>query len=273
MSDRTTTSTSAQAQTPAVYTKLADVPLYQQATPEEQRLLEQDLASVVQGDGLPLAEYFEGLATWGGTAADYLAEQGVTPAQPVLEAVVQAQAAVATEQAAEQEAKAREEAAGTLKAVVKAYRRGEKAYRAGLLESGKLCDHYLHQRMAVGDKRAAAVQAVEGALAQWASSTVDLNRLIACYQAYRLLAEEPGVTEEVPYGHYRDCWMQVVLRVQKDTPQEHWVLLPGVEQQARELFAKAVQDSLSKEAVLERVKALQRQYMAAQAEEAKAKEA
>ena len=105
------------------------------------------------------------------------------------EAAVQEQAAAAAEQAAEQEAKAREEAASTLKAVVKEYKRGERAYRAGLLAAGRLGDQYLHQRMAVGDKRAAAVQALEGELAKWASSTVDANRLIGTYHAYRLLAD------------------------------------------------------------------------------------
>ena len=43
------------------------------------------------------------------------------------------QASRAAELAAEQEARARDEAATTLKAVVRAYRQGEQAYRAGLL--------------------------------------------------------------------------------------------------------------------------------------------
>src|SRR5262245_61399143 len=133
--------------------------------------------------------------------------------EPAGEAGVQEHAAAAADLVAEQEAKAGDEAASTLKATVKAYRQGEKAYRAGLLAAGRLGDQYLHQRVAVGDKRSVAVQALEGELAKYASSSVDANRLIACYHAYRLLAEEPGIKEDVAYGHYRDAWQQLVQRL------------------------------------------------------------
>jgi hypothetical protein len=197
-----------------------------------------------------------------------------TAPSPALEAAVQAQAEQAAEEAAVQEAKAREEAQSTLRAVVRAYKQGEKAYRAGLLEAGRLADSYVHQRLALGDKRAAAVQTLEGQLAQWSSSTVDIDRLIGCYHAYRLLAEEPGVKADVvPYGHYRDAWRQLVQRVNKDTPAESWVLLPGVEEEAKALFGKAVADSLGREAVLEQCKALQRRYAEAAAAQAQAERA
>ena len=157
-------------------------------------------------------------------------------ADPIPEAAVQA----AEQAAAEAEEKSRTEAASTLKALVKAYRAGERSYRAGLLEAGRLADQYLHQRMDLGDKRAAAVQAVEGQLAAHASSTVDVNRLVGTFHAYRLLCEEPGLSKvDVPYGHYRDCWALLVERQHKDSPQEQWALLPGLEQEARDLFAKS----------------------------------
>ena len=170
--------------------------------------------------------------------------------------------------AAEAEDKARAEAASTLKAVVRAYRQGERSYRAGLLEAGRLADLYLAQRVALGDRRAAAVQAVEGQLAAHASSAVDVNRLVGCYHAHRLLAEAPGLKADVPYGHYRDCWCLLVERQHKDTPQEGWRLLPGLEEEARGLFAKAAADGLSKAAVQEAVQALVRRHAARQAEEA-----
>jgi hypothetical protein len=185
-------------------------------------------------------------------------------ADPIPEAAVQA----AEQAAAEAEEKARTEAASTLKAVVRAYRQGEKAYRAGLLEAGRLADLYLAQRVALGDKRAAAVQAVEGQLAAYASSVVDVNRLVGCYHSYRLLCEEPGLKADVPYGHYRDCYGLLVERQHKDTPQEQWCLLPGLEEAAKALFAKATEDSLSKAAVQEAVQGLVREHAARQAEEA-----
>jgi hypothetical protein len=66
------------------------------------------------------------------------------------EAAVQTAAVAAAEKAAEAEEQAREEAEQTAKAVVRAYRKGESAYRAGLLEAGRLADSYLHQRMTLG---------------------------------------------------------------------------------------------------------------------------
>jgi hypothetical protein len=152
--------------------------------------------------------------------------------------------------------------------VVRAYRQGEKAYRAGLLEAGRLADLYLAQRVALGDKRAAAVQAVEGQLAAYASSAVDVNRLVGCYHAHRLLAEEAGLKADVPYGHYRDCWCLLAERQHKDTPQEGWRLLPGLEAEALALYAKAAADGLSKAAVQEAVQALVRTHAARQAQEA-----
>jgi hypothetical protein len=178
---------------------------------------------------------------------------------------------LAEEQAAEERAKAQDQAEATLRATVKAYRKGEAAYRAGLFEAGRLADQYLHQRMTLDDKRAAGIQALEGELARWSSSTVDVNRLIACYHAFYLLAEEPGVKAEgVPYGHYRDAYVQLVERGDKDTPQEHWVLLPGMEERCRELFANAVKARLSKDAVQEHVKSLHREYATEEARRTKA---
>jgi hypothetical protein len=184
------------------------------------------------------------------------------------------QAAEAAEQAEEQ---AREQAADTLKATVRAYRHGERAYRNGLLDAGKLADLYVHQRLTLGDKRAAAVQALEGALAAYSSTVVDVNRLIGCYQAFRLLAEETGLTtppakgkpapaDAVPYGHYRDAWCRLVTRQAKDTPQECWVLLPGLEADCKAAFAKAMSDVLSKAAVEEMARTLLTHHEAAAAE-------
>ena len=101
-------------------------------------------------------------------------------------------------------------AAATLKACVTAYRKGEREYRKGLLDAGRLADVYVHQRLALGDDRAAAVQVLEGQLAVYSSTAVDVNRLVRTYHAARLLADEPGVKADVPYGHYRDAWSKLV---------------------------------------------------------------
>jgi hypothetical protein len=198
--------------------------------------------------------------------------------RPAPEQAVPQQADAAAEQAAEREAELREQANATLQACSRAVRKGELAYKTGLLEGGRLADVYVHQRMALGDKRSAATDLLTLELSRYASSTVDVNRLIGTYHAYRLLAEEQGLTGEgrkqgpadaVAYGVYRDYWARLVERQQKDTPQECWALLPGLEQACRAAFAKAVQDGLSREAVAELAAGLLKQHAAHQAEATK----
>lgn len=163
---------------------------------------------------------------------------------------------------------AREQASATLKALVKAFRSGERAYRTGLLEAGRLAAEYIAQRLALCDKRAAAVQAIGGALAAYASDSVDVNRLVRAWTAYRLLAVETGLTEKpapnkaapvdsVPYGHFRDAWSRLVERMHPDTVAEAWEFVPTVKaDDARAAFRKAVESGLSREAVNDVVNAL-----------------
>jgi hypothetical protein len=196
-----------------------------------------------------------------------------TETPPAAEAAGQARAAAEAAEAAE--AAAREEAHATLKAAVRAFARGERAYRAGLLESGRLCDLYVRQRLALGDERAASVQALEGQLAAYSSGAVDVNRLIACHHAWRLLAESQGLdkaAESVPYGHYRDAYARLLIRQAKDSPQESWALLPGMEGECQAAFAAACQAGLSKAAVEERCQSLLRRYADGQAAEAKTRQ-
>src|SRR5205807_7692049 len=63
--------------------------------------------------------------------------------------------------------------------------------------------------------------------------------------------------DDVPYNHYRDCYCQLLQRVQPDTTEEAWVLLPGVEEEARAYFAAAAKDGLSKAAVEQDCRRLQ----------------
>jgi hypothetical protein len=210
-------------------------------------------------------------------------EQNAAPPaeRPAPEQAVPQQADAAAEQAAQREAELREEAEAVRQAAVKAYRKGEAAYRAGLMESGRLCGEYVCKRLALGDKREAAVVALGNALAPYSSSVVDqhhVNRLVRAYHAYRLLAEEQSLTGEgrkqgpadaVPYGVYRDAWSRLVDRVAGGAdggPGERYVLLPGLEQECRALFAKAVADGLSAKAVGEQVAELVRRAAAATAE-------
>src|SRR5215471_16810931 len=107
------------------------------------------------------------------------------------ESAVVAEVQANAEQAAAEEERLLREADSTCKAAVRAFRKGEQEYRKGLLEAGRLADLYLHQRMALKHPRENAVKTLEGEFSRYASTNVDINQLIRCYHAYRLLAEEP----------------------------------------------------------------------------------
>lgn len=206
--------------------------------------------------------------------ADAGAETATQPAAPVQapetpEAV--AAAAAAAEAAEEARVEALQEAAEkALTACRKAYTKGDKAHRQGLLESGRLASEYIALRMEAGATRAVAVQVVEGELAKVAWDKVDVNRLVRCYHVYRLLCDgyravtEATADPDVPYSHLRDVWTDLVQRVE-DPKQERWQLLPGQEQAAVAEFVHCVKEHLDVAAVTSRVKAVQAAYAAQEA--------
>jgi hypothetical protein len=259
------------------------LPWWAAATPEQRTAI---LADHIRS-GVPVEEYTQAAADYA-SAAELLAVLAEAPAEPkspdaaaLSPAEAQAQGAADAAQAAQadaeaQEQKARAEAQATLKQCVSCYRRGERAYRDGLLASGGHGGLYVVQRLTLGDKRRVAVQTLEGKLGEYASSPVDVNALIACHAAWHLLAEELSVDASgVPYGHYRDAWRQLVLRVEEDTPRERWILLPGSEAECRAAFATAVKDGLSRAACQDKAKAVLAAHVQRRAEateaEAKAK--
>ncbi len=179
----------------------------------------------------------------------------------------QANAQAAAEQAAQEEAAVRAQVVEDVRAMKQAYRRGEKAYALGLLGSGMYAHRVVVGKLRLGDKRKSGVQLVESTLAPWSSDAVDANRLIRCWAAHHLLGVGQGLAEPldagkgrktgpadaVAYGVYRDCWSKLVDRADKDTAQEHYVLLAGLEGECRACFRDATEKGLSKDAVAEKV--------------------
>ncbi len=110
---------------------------------------------------------------------------------------------------------------------------------------------------------------LEGEFSRYASSSVDVNRLIACYHAFRLLAEEPEVKADgVSYGQWRDAWCQLVERHDKGLPTEQWKLLPEFEEECQALFAECVKSAMPTEGVKAQVRQVQHQYASRQADKA-----
>lgn len=187
------------------------------------------------------------------------------------------QAAQAMAKSQEDAARAEEEARDALeknaKAMVKAYCKGEHAYRNGLLEAGKYAHLVIVGKLALGDKRKAGVDYVKSTLGLHASEDVDPNRLIRCWAAWSLLCESQQIdAKSVPYGHYRDAWSHLVQRVEPDTGREHWALLPGMESDCLLAFREATANGLSRDACKERANAIVRTHTERLAREARERE-
>lgn len=194
--------------------------------------------------------------------AQFPVAQAETPSPA--SAVVETAQQTAEDEAARIEA-ARREADKTCKAAVREFRKGEASYRDGLLKAGELSDSYVAQRMRLKDARSAAVTTLAGEFARYASSAVtsaSVNTLIGTYHASRLLSVGMDKVPEIPYGHYREAYSQLVDRYQLDDKSEEWRLLPGYEEHCRLLFADCCQNALSRDGVLNRVKGLLSEYAA-----------
>ena len=108
------------------------------------------------------------------------------PQEQTPESAVVAEVQANAEQAAQEEERLLREADSTCKAAVRAFRKGEQEYRKGLLEAGRLADLYVHQRIALKHPRENAIKTLEGEFSRYASSSVDVDRLIRCYHAIDL---------------------------------------------------------------------------------------
>jgi hypothetical protein len=152
------------------------------------------------------------------------------------------------------------EATKLLSNMAKAYAKGERGLLTSTVEAGEYAAQYVAARLAMGDKRAAAVQAVEGKLAEVGGEIVKANVLISTYHAHRLLSS--GDNCPFTLSHFREAFVLLVTRTDKDTPQEQWTLLPGFEEECKALYSEAASAKLSKTACIDKCRALVKKYEA-----------
>jgi len=152
--------------------------------------------------------------------------------------------------------------------------KSEKEYADGYILAGFHADLALCLRLQAGDKRDAALQSIEGRLADQSSSVVKADRLIACWQSYRLLqggsVDDKGRLNETPafkYGHYDKAWSQLVQRANKGKADEHWTLLPGLEAECRQAYKAAVDNGTNRDGCMDAASGLKRQLADRQAKE------
>jgi hypothetical protein len=179
------------------------------------------------------------------------AEEQQEDRTPETEAASEATASAHDE--ADKAAELNERAVGELKAGTREFAKGEKASRLGKLMAGKHYHQYIRLRLAAGLKsRETAVMAIAGEIAKHANDRVDVNGLIRCYHAYRLLGEEAGVkaAADHPFGHYVNGWSTLVCAVNEGTGEEDYVLLPGLEGECKAAFSQAVKVGEGRDAVV-----------------------
>src|SRR5262245_14639581 len=175
---------------------LRNHPAYTTALPDLRPGMEQDMAKWV-AEGLPasefLLEYAKAEPSTNGQQTAQPAPAAVQPPDPAAAAAEQARQRAALRAAEEVLLKQTIEQEIVL--CKQCYQRGEQHYAIGLLEAGQ------HAHLAVQGKlrllkgrksREAAIQAVEGQLAQYSSGKVDANALIASWWSWHLLAQPDG---------------------------------------------------------------------------------
>jgi hypothetical protein len=200
--------------------------------------------------------------------ADPTPSPEVAAAAPVIdaEAVKRAAEAAAAEEQAQLKA-----AEAFRQAGLKAYAKGEAGYAAGLLESGHQFGLYYIACLTLGRDRKAITTAIRDGLTPISTDISDPSRLVLVWNAYALLGMSKAKCPATVYGTYRDQWCRLVERVNKDTPQESYVLLPGLEAECQATFDKAVTNTLSRDALKGLVSELVVSYAKLEAEREKAK--
>jgi hypothetical protein len=181
----------------------------------------------------------------------------------------------AAEKAAEQErAECRKSASAHVDKAEACVKRAERGYSEGYLLAGYHADLALSLRLKAGDKRDAALQAIEGRLAEQSSTVVKADRLIACWHSFRLLhgakVDDKGKLSDAPpfcYGHFDKAWSQLVQRVNKGKADEHWTLLPGLEAECLQAYKSALDNGTNRDGCMDAASGLKRQLADRQAKD------
>jgi len=297
-----TTTTTATTQVEFVPAAAERVAWWTSLTVQQQSVIVADYSQ----SGLPISEYVDALSGFASYAEFVAAAEIEEPVvesepaaaepsadvaettEPIAEATEPAQAEPTVTEQADAAAAVREaelerlrgEAKALLADAGKAFRKGEAEYRRWLMEAGLLSHEDVLRRLAQEHPRDNAIKALVGELAESASFPVDagyVNRLIAVSQAWRLLAKEtglvgtakkPGGADKVPYGTYANAWCLLVQRVNKDTPQEAWALLPGLEEECKSLFGEGIAKARPRETATNKARGLVAKLAAMQKAEA-----
>jgi hypothetical protein len=207
------------------------------------------------------------------TEATVIVEASATSTAPVAPTTAEQALAIAAKQGAQDKAEREEhdkECRKILNSITSTFKRGSRLHAKAMLRVGLLCDRYVHGRMALGDKRAVAVQAITGRLAEVSGSEdVRVNALISTYHAWRILAADRGLdalgsdkgadkgASAVPYSHFREVYSRLIERVDTDKISESYRLSKDVsDAKAYDLFDECCAAKLSRGACLEKVQAL-----------------
>ncbi len=164
--------------------------------------------------------------------------------------------ATQTSVAVDSAANLQEQARQVADVAVSAFRSCKTNEKRYLLICGEACDRYCSLREEIGHRRSTAIEALRGMFSIYADSTPDIGRYILAYHAHRLLVVARGKEDEtadLAWGFFGVVFSQVIHR---DDSESKYVLLPGFESTAVDLFDECVSTGWTRDDALAHVREL-----------------
>lgn len=127
-----------------------------------------------------------------------------------------------------------------LQSVKSAMLRGERGLRDGYLDAGRFAREYRMMRLVEKHSAQAVDDDLRGVLSRHSAQRIKPYDLIAAAEAHRLL-DPRDEFRDVSYSHFSREYRKFLERVNRDTPDEIYVLLPGFEEECERVFREGAE--------------------------------
>lgn len=220
--------------------------------------LEADCVQATGPEGVSMADYLEGIDDYADTGiVAYLEMAGQevnAPPAGSTDALTPEQLAAREQAKKDQEEAAHAEginrAANLLRRCSTVFGGASRNSCYGYITAGGIAVDFIRLKMSLGHDRKSCLIEIAGALQKHSAKALDINRMIQAHAAWVLLAKGTKLYHSVTrYSDYRDDYS----RLTKGTKDEVYVLLPGLEEDCRQLFTELATGEFSREIVTKRV--------------------
>lgn len=178
---------------------------------------------------------------------------------------LQAQVVEAAKKEASERKSAESEAEKVLEECAEEWNIGLHSHATHAINSGRLAQMYMEMttKHPLKWSRESSIKKVSARLS--GKTSVDANRLIDIYNAWRLLTDEGKVQSQESFECWRDIWSHMTERkFNHDSRVDEFRLWPGFESRCRELFADSVAQNRDKKASDRLMRILKEEYAACQ---------